>query len=330
MAIAQATEVLLHGAFVYSRRQRQLYVTVEHLLLGLLDEDGLGSIWKNLNVDTTLLRKEVSTFLDNNVPRSDESDEVDTEPSIGFQRVIQRAILRAGNSNNPTVNPIDILLAIFGEKDSHAVAFLARAGVSKDAIEAALSGKKPTAGGNTAKREVRADEAILAERIEAVRNALLIREGQKTPRGKVFISYSHADAGCLERLLIHLKPLERAKAIAYWSDQQIRVGDKWKTEIQKNLDDAAIAVLLISADFLASDFIVNNELPPLLLAADSKGIRILPVILKPSGFLRDPVLSSFQAINDPRIPLLGMSHIQQEEIYDKIAGEVSAEMQRRG
>lgn len=330
MAIALATENVLHRTFVYSRKRRQVYVTVEHLLLCLLDEDGLRSTWENLNIDTQSLRKEITSFIDNNVPRSDESDAVDTEPTIGYQRVIQRAILRAGNSNNPAVNPIDLLLAIFGEKDSHAVAFLARAGVTKDAIEAVQSGKKPIAEGKAPKREIRAEEAILAEKIEAVRDALLIREGQKKPKGKVFISYSHADTGCLERLLIHLKPLERAKAIAYWSDQQIRVGDKWKAEIQKNLDDAAIAVLLISADFLASDFIVNNELPPLLLAADRKGIRILPVILKPSGFLRDPVLSSFQAINDPRTPLLGMSHIQQEEIYDKVAGEVAAEMQRRG
>jgi hypothetical protein len=87
--------------------------------------------------------------------------------------------------------------------------------------------------------------------------------------------------------------------------------------------------LLVSADFLASDFIVNNELPPLLMSAEARGLRILPVVLKPCGFHRDPVLSNFQSINNPAAPLLGLAHIEQEAIYSRIADEVAEEIHLR-
>jgi len=74
---------------------------------------------------------------------------------------------------------------------------------------------------------------------------------------------------------------------------------------------------------------VNNELPPLLIKADHSGLRILPVILKPCGFRRDPILSTFQAANDPGRPLLGLSPIEQEALYDKIAEEVMREVNLR-
>nr|WP_240788760.1 toll/interleukin-1 receptor domain-containing protein [Ramlibacter henchirensis] len=157
----------------------------------------------------------------------------------------------------------------------------------------------------------------------------MISEVKRNERPKLFISYSHVDTQCVERLLVHLKPLERANTVVCWSDKRLRTGDKWKAEIEQNLNEAVIAVLLISADFLASDFIVNNELPPLLVKADSNGLRILPVIVKPCGFRRDPILSTFQAANDPATPLLGMTPIEQEALYDKIADEVAKEIANR-
>jgi hypothetical protein len=98
-------------------------------------------------------------------------------------------------------------------------------------------------------------------------------------RTKVFISYSHADKEWLDRLKRHLKPLVREGNLDCWDDTHIRPGDDWKQEIQNALDTAQVAVLLISADFFASDFIDETELPPLLDAAKAKGARILPVIL---------------------------------------------------
>lgn len=141
-----------------------------------------------------------------------------------------------------------------------------------------------------------------------------------------FLSYSHKDQETLERLSIHLRPLERLGLIDPWSDKRIRAGDLWRKEIERALSNAAIAVLLISADFLASDFVVKNELPPLLSNAKQKGTRILPVILTPCRFSRDDSLSQYQAVNDPKKPLLLMEHIEQEVVWDKVAQEIEREI----
>jgi hypothetical protein len=152
------------------------------------------------------------------------------------------------------------------------------------------------------------------------------QESEENLKPTVFVSYSHADARSLTRLQIHLKPLEKENQIELWDDTRILAGAKWKEEIEAALERAAIAVLLISADFLASDFVVDNELPPLLQAAEEKGTTILPVILKPCRFARDKNLSRFQAINDPRKPLLSMRDAEQEEMYAKLAERIENEI----
>jgi hypothetical protein len=144
--------------------------------------------------------------------------------------------------------------------------------------------------------------------------------------GRVFVSYSHADEEFLHRILVHLRPLEREGLIDLWSDGKIRVGDRWREEIRRELADARIAVLLVSADFLASEFIITNELPPLLVAAEEKGTRIMPVIVKPSRFLRDDRLSRFQALNDPRYPVIRMNEAEREELYAKLGESIELEL----
>lgn len=139
---------------------------------------------------------------------------------------------------------------------------------------------------------------------------------------KLFISYSHQDKEYLQRLLVHLRPLERAGKIELWSDTQLRAGDRWKTEIQTALERATIAVLLVSADFMASQFIVDNELPPLLKSAEERGTKILPLIVKPCRFVRDPDLSQFQAANDPSRPFILLSEGEKEALLDQVAAEV--------
>src|SRR3954463_2803501 len=135
-------------------------------------------------------------------------------------------------------------------------------------------------------------------------------------RTKVFISYSHADKEWLDRLKRHLKPLVREGHLDCWDDTHIRPGDDWKQEIQNALDTAQVAVLLISADFFASDFIDETELPPLLEAAKANGVRILPVILSASRFARNPDLARFQAVNPPPRPLNEMLQAEQEKVLD--------------
>jgi hypothetical protein len=139
---------------------------------------------------------------------------------------------------------------------------------------------------------------------------------------KIFISYCHKDSEYLERLLIHLKPLLKQELITLWVDTYLRSGDKWKSEIEKALSSSEACILLLSADFLASDFIINNELPPLLRNAEEKGSRIIPVILKPCRFSRDNALNIFQAANDPLKPMCSLNDDEREKIYDKISFEV--------
>ncbi len=138
----------------------------------------------------------------------------------------------------------------------------------------------------------------------------------------IFVSYSHNDNEYLERLRIHLKPFEKKGQIDLWVDTKIKAGEKWKDKINSALEKSTIAILLISADFLASDFIVDNELPPLLKAAEEKGKVILPLIVKPCRFTSDDNLSKFQAINDPKHPLSKLSENDKEEMYVKVADYV--------
>lgn len=141
-------------------------------------------------------------------------------------------------------------------------------------------------------------------------------------RQSIFISYSHSDKEYLDRLLVHLRPLQKQGKMKVWADTHLRAGDKWRHEIQKALESATAAVLIISADFLASDFIVDNELPPILKSAEEKGTRIIPLIVKPCRFTRDPTLNQFQSINDPKDALALLNKGHQERILDELCAQL--------
>lgn len=138
----------------------------------------------------------------------------------------------------------------------------------------------------------------------------------------VFVSYSHADATWLQRLRIHLKPLERQGAITLWDDTRIKPGTRWREEIRKALEHARVAVLLVTADFLASDFITMDELPPLLRAAEKRGTLILPVIIKPCRFEQTEGLCDFQAVNSPSKPLVALRSARREELFSRLSGVI--------
>ena len=146
----------------------------------------------------------------------------------------------------------------------------------------------------------------------------------------IFISYSHKDKKYLERLMVHLRPLQKKGIIDIWVDTKLKPGDKWKIEIENALKRARVAIILVSADFLASRFIVDNELPPLLQKAGLDGTRIIPVIVKPCRFPRDENLSMFQSINEPSKPIIKLSSAEREKIYDRISNEIEALMQKKG
>lgn len=146
-------------------------------------------------------------------------------------------------------------------------------------------------------------------------------------RTKVFVSYSHADDEWLERLRVHLKPLK--KSIDLWDDGRIRPGSEWLAEITKALEEARAAIFLVSADFLASDFITNIEVPALLKSARDGGIEILSVIVGPSQFASVEALSKYQTVNDPKAPLIGLSKAKQEEVFVLTASLVELAFSRK-
>jgi hypothetical protein len=118
---------------------------------------------------------------------------------------------------------------------------------------------------------------------------------------------------------VHLTPLHKDYDIDSWSDRKIRPGSRWRDEIRKAVERARVAVLLISADFLASDFIRTHELPPLLKAAEEDGSLILPVVVSPCLFLKTPELAQFQAVNDASHPLVSSSLGEQETAFLRVA-----------
>jgi hypothetical protein len=140
----------------------------------------------------------------------------------------------------------------------------------------------------------------------------------------VFISYSHADRRYFERLRVHLRPLERDLDVSIWDDTKIQPGTPWRDEIQTALASADAAILLVSADFLASDFIANNELPPILRAQAVRGLCVLPVILSPCRFTETPALREFQAVNDPAKPITALPYSEKEAVWTKLARSVAA------
>ena len=131
--IAQELEVSLHMAFVEARQQRHEFITVEHLLMALLDNPSAAEVLRACAANIDDLRKSLATFIKENTPTVGGSDEVDTQPTLGFQRVIQRAIMHVQSTGNgkKEVTGANVLVAIFGEKDSHAVYYLHQQGVTR-------------------------------------------------------------------------------------------------------------------------------------------------------------------------------------------------------
>jgi len=168
--IAQELEVSLHMAFVEARQQRHEFITVEHLLMALLDNPSAAEVLRACSANSDDLRKSLAQFIKENTPTVGGVDEVDTQPTLGFQRVIQRAIMhvQSTGSGKKEVTGANVLVAIFGEKDSHAVYYLHQQGVTRlDVVNFIAHGikkseppeaAKPSEGANSGS-EVDKDEA---------------------------------------------------------------------------------------------------------------------------------------------------------------------------
>ena len=152
--ISQELEVSLHMAFVEARQKRHEFVTVEHLLLALLDNPSATEVLRACGVKLDDLRKALAEFVQQHTPTVAGHDEVDTQPTLGFQRVIQRAILHVQSSGKKEVTGANVLVAIYGEKDSHAVYFLHQQDVSRlDVVNFISHGIRKVPQGAPAKEE---------------------------------------------------------------------------------------------------------------------------------------------------------------------------------
>ncbi len=131
--IAQELEVSLHMAFVEARQQRHEFITVEHLLLALLDNPSAAEVLRACAANIDDLRTALTSFIKDNTPQVAGTEEVDTQPTLGFQRVIQRAIMHVQSTGNgkKEVTGANVLVAIYGEKDSHAVYYLHQQGITR-------------------------------------------------------------------------------------------------------------------------------------------------------------------------------------------------------
>lgn len=136
---------------------------------------------------------------------------------------------------------------------------------------------------------------------------------------KIFISYSHKDIEWLERLQTHLKVLEFDNdRFSYWDDTKLRAGNKWNERINESIEEASIAILLVTTDFLASDFIRNNELPKLI-----KNVRyVLPLLVKPSMYTDIDCLKDIQAINPPEEVLSDCEESEVDRYFIKLTNRI--------
>jgi hypothetical protein len=135
-------------------------------------------------------------------------------------------------------------------------------------------------------------------------------------RDSIFVAYSHDDRGWLERLKKHLRPLARGGTLELWEDTQLRPGTQWREEIEHALGRATVAVLLVSADFLASDFIAGIELPTILTAEKNRGLAVVPVFVAPCEVPED--ILQFQGVNDPSKTLEESTKPEADRVLTKL------------
>jgi len=146
-----------------------------------------------------------------------------------------------------------------------------------------------------------------------------MNEHSKMPT--VFISYSRRDKHWLERLQVMLKPLVRVEEVQPWDDTRIEPGAEWRREIEQALERAAVAVFLVSPDFLASDFIHEVELPHIFDAANRGTLTVLWVLLRPCMY-EETRIAKYQAVHDPSKPLASLTKVEQDHALKKVCEAV--------
>jgi hypothetical protein len=313
-------EKSLHRALGHANERRHEYATIEHLLLALTEDKDAVAVLRACSVDLDRLRREVLSYVDSELGNLVAAHGDDAKPTASLQRTLQRAAIHVQSSGREEVTGANVLVAMFAERQSHAVYFLEEQKMTRfDAVNYISHGISKIPGHQ--------GEVRLSDIAEQIRTSWPTSDSEITAqtdvkessRARIFISYSHTDLRWISRLDVHLKPIVDNGLVARWDDRQIKPGSKWREEIRLAINAASIAILFISADYLASEFITKDELPPLLRAAEEKGCQILPIIVSPCRYLRTLALAEFQAINSPSRPLTRMSTHEREALFSRVA-----------
>lgn len=183
--IAQELEVSLHMAFMDARQKRHELITVEHLLLAMIDNPTAADVLRSCGANLDTLRSELNNYIEEHTPVVDGNEEVDTQPTLGFQRVIQRAILHVQSSGKKEVTGANVLVAIYGEKDSHAVFFLHQQGVTRlDVVNFISHGVAKVGDDNTKRTETEQEAEVDASPAGALESYTL-NLNQQVAAGKI-------------------------------------------------------------------------------------------------------------------------------------------------
>src|SRR5207249_2857447 len=184
--IALELEVSLHMAFVEARQKQHEFITVEHLLLAMLDNPSAAEVLKACGVDLEERRGVLTDFIGEHTPRLSPHSDADTQPTQGFQRVIQRAILHVQSSGKKEVTGANVLVAIFGEKESHAVYFLNQRGVTRlDVVNYIAHGITKNSQKKDEKQESAKDEGDGEQQPAGALEAYTVNLNQMAKSGKI-------------------------------------------------------------------------------------------------------------------------------------------------
>jgi hypothetical protein len=208
------------------------------------------------------------------------------------------------------------------------------AAISKDLERAAAEERKRPEAEQREKERLETERCQREEkeRLEAERRQREEQEGleaeekarralQKATKEQVFISYSHKDTKWFEELETHLRPYLGRGSIKSWSDKQISPGTQWFTEIKTAFTNAKVAVLLVTPDLIASDFVHEYELGPFLKEARQGGVRMLWVHVRASSY-KKTALRDYPPVLDPVLPLANMTDAERDRAWVRICEEI--------
>jgi formylglycine-generating enzyme required for sulfatase activity len=136
---------------------------------------------------------------------------------------------------------------------------------------------------------------------------------------RLFISHNHADLEWSRKIQTHLqRQLDYVDSIDCWDDTRISLGEPWQQQIEGAIQRANVAILLLSPDYLASDWVTRVELPKLLERAQNDGVHLFTLVLQPCDFDRHPVLRAFQVVHDPSRALAQMPPLEQDKVLNQL------------